>query len=73
MRYSITVKPASSKGPLVEKNDDGSLTVYIRERAVDGKANEALVKLLAEHFNVSKSQVDIIRGHASRYKVIDIG
>lgn len=71
-RYGITVKPGSKKGPLVETAEDGSLTVYVRERAVDGAANDGVTKLLAEHFGVPKSRIDIIRGHTSRSKLIEV-
>ncbi|MGK2853554.1 MAG: DUF167 domain-containing protein [Microbacteriaceae bacterium] len=67
------VKPGSSKGPLVVVDDERELTVFLRERAVDGKANDALVRVLAEHFGVSKSRVTIVRGHASRTKIVEIG
>lgn len=40
---------------------------------VEGKANQALLKLLAKTFQVSQSQVDILRGHSSRIKHITIG
>ena len=43
----VTVKPGSRKGPLVTVGDDGALTVYVRERAVEGKATEAVTKVLA--------------------------
>ena len=72
MRYSITIKPNSKKGPLTETRADGSLLVYIREPAVEGKANDALIKLLADHFNVAKSNITIVRGHTSRHKIIEI-
>lgn len=72
MRYSVTVKPNSKKGPLVEQNTDGSLTVYLRQRVVDGQANEALVKVLAEYFGVAKTRVTIVRGHKSRHKAVEI-
>ncbi|KND48649.1 MAG: hypothetical protein AB200_02900 [Parcubacteria bacterium C7867-005] len=39
---------------------------------VEGKANEAITKLLAEHFKVSRSQVRLIRGATSKQKVFDI-
>lgn len=38
----------------------------------DGKANAALVALLAEHFGIAKSCVHIRRGHTSRHKVCEI-
>ncbi len=68
----MRVKPGSSKGPLVETEDDGSLTIYVRERAVDGAANDGVVKVLAEHFGVPKSRVEIVRGHSSRAKIVDV-
>lgn len=68
----MTVKPGSKKGPLVEVADDGSLTLFVRERAVDGAANDGVVKLLAAHFGVPKSRVTIVRGHASRQKLVEI-
>lgn len=71
-RYGVTVKPGSKKGPLVEVADDGTLTIFVRERAVDGAANDGVVKLLAAHFGVPKSRVTIVRGHASRQKLVEI-
>lgn len=69
---TVRVKPGSSKGPLVEPGDDGALTVFLRERAVDGKANDGLVRVLAGHFGVAKSRVSIVRGHASRTKIVEV-
>lgn len=64
----VTVKPGSKKGPLVEVGDDGALTVYVRERAVEGKATEAVVRALAEHFGVPRSYVELVSGASSRHK-----
>lgn len=72
MDYTVTVKPGSKKGPLVEGDGQGGLIVYVRERAVDGKANEAVIKVLAEHFDVPNSRVTITRGHTLRIKRIRI-
>lgn len=69
---TVHVKPGSSKGPLVVVDDERGVTVFLRERAVDGKANEALVRVLAEHFAIPKSKVTIVRGQASRTKIIEI-
>lgn len=69
---TIHVKPGSTKGPLVVEAGEREFTVFLRERAVDGKANEALARVLAEHFGVAKSRVTIVRGHASRTKVVAV-
>ena len=65
---TVRVKPGSAKGPLVEAAEDGSLTLYVRERAVDGKATEAVARLLAEHLGVPRSRVELVSGAASRVK-----
>lgn len=72
MRMTVTAKPGSKKGPLVQVNDDGSLTVFMQQRAVDGAANEALIELLAKHFEVSKSKVFIESGFTSRIKRVSV-
>jgi uncharacterized protein YggU (UPF0235/DUF167 family) len=66
------VKPGSKKGPLVVAGDDGSLTVFLQQRAIDGAANEGLMAVLASHFGVSKSRVTIEAGFNSRIKRVSI-
>jgi uncharacterized protein YggU (UPF0235/DUF167 family) len=73
VRYTVLVKPGSKKGPLVETGTDGSLTVYLKERAIDGAANDGLVKVLADHFGVRKSEVEIESGFTSRIKRVRVG
>jgi uncharacterized protein YggU (UPF0235/DUF167 family) len=65
---TVAVKPGSKKGPLVEVGEDGTLTVYVRERAIEGKATEAVARLLAAHFGVAKSRVQLVSGMTSRVK-----
>lgn len=64
----VRVKPGSKKGPLVETGADGELTIYVREQAVDGKANAAVVRLLAEYLGVPRSRIELASGAASRTK-----
>lgn len=71
MRIVVRVKPGSSKGPLIEEDAEG-LVVFVREKAIDGGANEAVVKLIAEHYSTAKSRVRVVRGHTSRIKQIEI-
>ncbi|HET7739214.1 MULTISPECIES: DUF167 domain-containing protein [unclassified Mycolicibacterium] len=65
---TVRVKPGSRKGPLVEVGDDGELTIYVPERAVDGKANDAVTKLLAAHLGVPRSRVELVSGATARVK-----
>jgi uncharacterized protein len=65
---SVRVKPGSKKGPLVETGADGELTIYVRERAVDGAANEAVVRVLSDHLGVARSRVQLVSGKTARVK-----
>ena len=69
---TVTIKPNSRKGPLVEPQDDGSLVVYVREPAVDGKANTALLKLLADYFDTPKTSLQIVRGATAKTKLVEL-
>lgn len=71
MQITVRVKPGSRKGPLVEADGD-ALTVYVQQRAVDGQANAGVIALLAQHFDVAKSRIEIVRGHSSRTKVVRV-
>jgi len=51
---------------------DTSYKVYLRAKALEGKANEALVKLLGNHFGIAKSRIKIVRGEHSRNKLVEI-
>ncbi|BBZ42408.1 DUF167 domain-containing protein [Mycobacterium conspicuum] len=64
----VKVKPNSRKGPLVEVDSAGELTIYVREPAVDGKANDAVVRLLAAHLQLPRSRVELVSGTTSRRK-----
>ncbi|WP_227984195.1 DUF167 domain-containing protein [Nocardia spumae] len=67
-----TIKPGSRKGPLVETGDDGTLLLYVRAPAVEGKANKAAIELLAHHYGVPTSAVRLTAGATSRFKRFEI-
>ena len=72
MKISVHIKPNSRHREEVMKNDDDTLTVYIKAPAIEGRANAAAVKLLAKHFKVSPSKVKLVRGVTSKYKIFEI-
>ena len=72
MKISAKIKPNSRYCEEVVVSDDGSLTIYTKAPAIEGRANLAAVKLLAKHFGVSSSKVKLLRGAASKYKVFEI-
>ena len=71
MRYRVKVHPKSRSEGVV-RNADGSLKVHLRVPPVQGRANKALVDILAEHFEVSRSGIKIVKGGKSRDKVVEI-
>ena len=72
MKISAKIKPNSRHREEVVANDDGSLTIYTKAPAIEGRANAAAVKLLAKYFGVAPSKVKLLRGVASRYKVFEV-
>lgn len=51
---------------------DEWFVISIKEPPVQGRANDAIIKALAKHFNVSNSQVRLISGASSKRKVFEI-
>jgi len=49
-----------------------SINIGIREKPIKGKANKAIIKKLANHFDVSTSQIKIKKGAKSDTKIIEI-
>lgn len=72
MLVHVVVKPGSKKGPYIQMGLDGSLMVCVREPALEGKANKAVILELAKHFDVPKSHITLKRGASSKYKTFSI-
>lgn len=64
---SLRVKPNAREARL-EEQGDGTWLAAVKAPPVEGKANEAVIALVAGHFRVSKSKVSIKSGAASRLK-----
>lgn len=67
----MRVKPGA-KQTSVEKQADGSFLIKVKERAVEGRANEAVLEAVADYFDIPKNRAMIIRGRQSRNKVIEL-
>ena len=85
MKINVKAKPAAREErvdpPTLElwqarkdSNPDGdnSITVWVKEPPVQGRANAAIARALAEYFEVSNSQVRLVSGFSSRQKVFEI-
>ena len=70
MKISVKVIP-NSKVEGVVKEGNGFL-LRVKEPAREGRANRAVVRLLAEHFKVSQGSVIIVSGLKNRNKIVNI-
>ncbi len=70
MKIDVKVVPNAKKE--IVKKEGEIWKVYLRVPPIEGKANKALIGLLADHFNVRKSQIEITKGLQSRNKTITI-
>lgn len=71
MKYSVLVKP-KSRSEKVEKVDEKTLRVWVKAPPVEGRANDAVIKLLAEYFSVPKSRITFVTGTRGRHKIIEV-
>lgn len=71
MRLAVRVHPRSSQAG-VEPAGEGEYRVRVHSAPEDGKANAEVIELLAAHLGVPRSRVRIVRGAASRHKIIEV-
>jgi len=67
----VRVKPGSREDA-ISQLADGSWEARVKAPPVDGKANAALVALVASHFGLRKAQVSIRSGAGSRLKRVQL-
>ena len=72
MTLRVKVIPRSAKSEIAGELADGTLKVKIAAAPEKGKANEALIELLAEKYNVPRSSVTIVSGHGAQLKLVRI-
>lgn len=69
--FEVRVAPRASRNRIVGVQE-GALKVALTAPPVDGAANQALKKLLANALGVSKSDVEILRGERARIKLLRV-
>jgi len=70
MKIQVKVKPNSKTDEVSQEGDN--FMVKVKGPPKEGRANRAVVKLLAEHFGVPQSHVRILSGFKSKNKVVEI-
>lgn len=71
MRIYAKVIPRSSRNEVI-KISEGEYKIKLTAAPIDNKANEMLLNILAEYFDVSRSSLKIIGGKTARVKLIEI-
>jgi uncharacterized protein (TIGR00251 family) len=69
---ALRVTPRASKNEIVEVLSDGTVKIHLTAPPVEGKANEALLKFLAEILEVPASHLEIVAGAGGRDKLISV-
>ena len=80
IRVYVRATPNASKDEIVGEwrgedtraGADVRLAVKVTAPPDKGKANAAIIKLLAKHFGVAKSAVSIVSGETGRLKVVEV-
>lgn len=70
MKIAVRVKPRSRVEEVSGEGD--SYVVRVKEPPVEGRANRAVLRLLASHLGVPESRLRIVSGFSSRNKVIEV-
>jgi uncharacterized protein YggU (UPF0235/DUF167 family) len=71
MRIEVGVTPGAREDEVVGWRD-GTLRVRVRAAAEQGKANEAVCRVISEALGLPKTFVTVARGAASRRKVVEL-
>ncbi|MBI3913499.1 MAG: YggU family protein [Chloroflexi bacterium] len=68
---NVHVTPRAPRDEIVSASGD-AIKIKLRAPPVDDKANDALVKFLAQAFGVRRAQIEIVSGLKSRHKLVRI-
>ena len=68
---SVKLQPRASVNEIGEALGN-ELKIRVTAPPVDSAANEALVRLLADKFGCARNQVELVRGHTSRRKLVKL-
>lgn len=71
MKITLRIKPNARRDE-VREGPDGTYIVSVTASPIEGKANERLIEVLAQHFQCPKRNIAILRGHSARIKIVEI-
>src|SRR6266849_1514835 len=71
MRYAVRVHPRAARERLA-LSPDGTLEAWVKAPPLEGRANQAVLRLLAATLNVSPATVTLLRGERGRHKLVEL-
>lgn len=71
MRLSLRVTPRASKSGIMGF-EGAVLRARVHAAPADGEANDELIRLLSRELGVAKSAIRLLKGAASRNKILEI-
>ena len=69
---AVRVTPRASKNEIVEILSDWTVKVHLTAPPLEGKANAALLKILADELDISQSRLEVVAGATGRDKLISV-
>ena len=70
-RIAVRVQARARRDEITSVRD-GVLVVRVTAPALEGRANRAVCRVVADRLGIAPSQVTIVRGERSRDKVLDV-
>jgi uncharacterized protein (TIGR00251 family) len=70
VRLALQITPNARKSQIIGPLED-VLKVRLQAQPIEGKANEALIRYLAELLDVPRSRIAITHGHTNKRKIVE--
>lgn len=71
LRIAVQVMPNAARSEVLEEIE-GSLKIRLKALPIEGRANDALVRFIADLLDLPKGRVSVTRGLSSRQKLLEV-
>ncbi len=71
LRIAVQVMPNAAKSEVLEEIE-GALKIRLKALPIEGRANDALVRFIANLLDLPKGRVSVTHGFSSRQKLLEV-
>jgi hypothetical protein len=71
VRLLVQITPNAKRSEVIGVLDD-MLKIRLHAQPIEGKANEALIRFVADSLGIPKSTVHLVRGHTAKRKTLTV-